>query len=167
MQVILQGVYMAFRINEKKPLNAVEVISKNDDALDLEKSDWEKYLATGEVKHLVFVENKQPTIFLCNFELSAKEAAAIKNSMLAGKDDEGNAIVALGSWSFKVTKYVLKDIKNPPDLAANECIILKKDKDGLVHESTLADLEQNGVLNEIFAMYTSLAMSGVKSNAKN
>jgi hypothetical protein len=158
---------MAFKIAEKKPLNAIQVISKNDDALDTDKSNWEQYEKTGDVAHLVFVPDKQPTIFLCNFELKGKQAAAIKNSMLGGRDDEGNASVALGTWSFRVVKQTLKDIKNPADLSPAECIQFKADKDGLAHDDVLAELDRYGVLNEIFAMFTALTMAGVKGNAKN
>lgn len=158
---------MALRIVEKRPLNAVEVVSKNDDAIDVDNSNWEEYEKTGDVNHLKFIADKQPTIFLCNFDLKGKELAVVKNSMMGSRDDEGNSSLALGSWTFRVAKYTLKDIKNPPYLAANECITLKKDKDGLVHDDTLAILERCGVLNEIFAMYTALALSPVKANAKN
>jgi hypothetical protein len=158
---------MALKIVNKRALNQIEVISKNDDALDLDNSNWEEYEKTADMAHLKFVTDKQPTIFLCNFELKGKESASVKNSMLGGRDDDGNPSVALGSWSFRVVKYALKDIKNPDYLEANERINFKKDKDGLVHDECLAELEKYGVINEIFAMYTTLAMAGVKGNAKN
>ena len=158
---------MALKRTIAKALNAVEVISREDDSLDLEKSDWEGYASSGDVSKLAFVADKQPTIFLCNFELKGKQAESIKNNMLSGKDEDGNPRVALGSWSFKVVKIVLKDIKNPEYLAPTEIIMMKRDKDGLVHDDLLGELDGMGVINEIFAMYSSLTNLGGKANAKN
>lgn len=158
---------MALKKAIYKALNAVEVICKADDALDLEQSDWEGYSDTGDVSKLVFKPNMQPTIFLCNFELKGKQAEQIKNNMLGGKDEDGNPKVALGSWSFRVVKQTLKDIKNPADINIDEALVMKKDKDGLVHEDLLGELDRLGVINEIFGMFSSLAMGGTKANAKN
>lgn len=158
---------MAIRINKNRGLNALEVVSKNDDALDLEQSKWEEYEETGDISKLCFLPDRQPTVFLCNFEIKGKQAESIKNNMLGGRDDDGNPKVSLGSWSFRVVKNVLKDIKNPSDMSHMEALIMKKDKDGLVHDDLLADLDNMGVIDAIFGMYTRLVLGGAKANAKN
>lgn len=158
---------MALRVDKSKPLNALEVICENDDAIDSEESDYQEYLKTGDVKHLVFVENKQPTRFIVNFELSGKESALIKNEMVGGRDEDNKPKVTLGSWAYRVTKYTLKDVQNPPDLKPDERIELKKDDKGYVSERTMSLLDRYGVTEAIFGMYSNLVLSGAKQNAKN
>jgi hypothetical protein len=158
---------MAVRREMKRALNAVEVISKRDDALDLEQSKWDDYLDTGDVSKLVFKPGLQPTIFLCNFELTAEKAKMIKNAVTGGSDDEGKPSIQLGSWSFAVAKNTLKDIKNPEDVPEPEQFKMKKDHRGLVHDDLLGELDSHGFVDDIFLMYTKLSAKGVKSEAKN
>lgn len=158
---------MAIRKQSRVPLNAIEVISEHDDAVDREKSDMRAYRESGDRKHLVFVEGKQPTVFLCNFELKGMEAAGIKNSMLGGKDDEGQPAVAFGTWTFKVVKYALKDIQNPADVPDSDKLVYRKDDKGYTHDELISELERLGIVNEIFGMYTALALGGARANAKN
>lgn len=159
---------MAMRAIKSIPLTAIELVSKNDDALDLEKSDWEQYQKTGDLNHLKFVEGKVPTYFICNFDFKRSEAESVKNSMIGGKDDNGDAKVALGSWSFRIAQLALKDIKNPEDLPEDEKILYKKDRQGYAHENVILQLERMGVVNEIFSLYSALVLSNeVKANAKN
>lgn len=158
---------MAIKLEKKKQLNAVELISEKDDAIDLESSDLEEYKKTGDVSKLAIISGKEPTKFICNFQLKAGELAAIKNSMLSGSDQDGKPQVALGSWTYRVVKYVLKDIINPSDLPADEKIVMKKDSQGYVHDDLMVILEGIGITNEIFAMYTSLTSTEHRQNAKN
>lgn len=158
---------MAIKFQRKASINAVEVISENDDAIDQEKSDFKAYRETGDTSKLAFLPGKQPTIFLCNFALKGKEAAAIKNAMVDGKDEDGDPKLAIGTWSFRVARFTLKDIKNPADLPADEQLQFKKDEAGYCHDEVLAQLDQYGIINEIFAMYSSLVLGGAKANAKN
>lgn len=158
---------MAITLIKKVPLNALELVCGFDDAVDAEASDLEEYKKTGDMAHLKFHPDKQPTIFLCNFDLKGKEAAAIKNSMVSGRDDEGNPQLALGTWSFRVIKYTLKDIRNPDYLKPDECLTMKKDKDGYVHDDLLAQLDKVGVINELFALYNNLVSTSPRNNAKN
>ncbi len=158
---------MAISIQKRMPINAVEVISESDDAVDHAASDWEEYKKTGDVSKLKFLEGKQPTIFLCNFALKGTQAAALKNSMLGGTDDDGKPQVAFGTWSFRVAKYCLKDIRNPDDLPDDAKLMYKKDEKGLTHDDLLVTLDSLGIINEIFAMYSALVLGGVRANAKN
>lgn len=158
---------MAIRVEQKRRLNALEVVSVNDDAIDQENSDIKEYKKTGDIAKLKFLENKQPTIFLMNFELKGKEAAMVKNSMLEGKDEDGNPQVTLGSWAFRVVKYTLKDIKNPADLPEECRLVFKKDDRGYAHDNLLSQLDTFGIIDELFSFYTTLALTGAKSNAKN
>ena len=158
---------MAIRINESKRLNALEIISQQDDALDIDNCDFEEYAKTGDQKHLQFKPGKQPTIFLCNFELKGREYEWVKNSMLGGKDEDGSPKVALGSWSQRVVKYTLKDIKNPPDIPENERLVYKSDSGKYANDDTIAKLENLGIVNEIFGMYSNLVLSSHRPHAKN
>jgi len=158
---------MAIRAIPKKSINAVEIIVEADDALDLENSDYEEYRKTGDITHLKFIPDAQPTVFLCNFTLKGREAEYIKNSMIGGKDEDGTPKVALGSWQHRVVKYCLKDIRQPETLTVEDRIKFKKDKDGYVHEDTIADLEQLGITSEIFAVYSILVLGSHKTAAKN
>ena len=158
---------MAIIIQKQLPINAVEVVSEQDDALDLEASDIEGYKKTGDLSKLKFIADKQPTIFLCNFSLKGQQATVVKNSMMGGTDDEGKPVVAFGTWSFRVAKYCLKDIKNPDGLAEDSKLIFKKDEKGLAHDDLLATLDRIGIVNEIFSMYSALALTSVRANAKN
>jgi hypothetical protein len=158
---------MAIKLMDMKKLNALEVISEKDDAIDMDKSDWDKYLETCDTTHLVFKPNLEPTIFLCNFELKGKEVEYVKNAMIGGKDEDGSPKLAMGSWSQRVVKYVLRDVKNPSYLKEDERIIFKKDSGVYAHEETIALLEKLGIVNEIFAHYSKQVLSSYRANAKN
>jgi len=158
---------MAIKLEKKRNLSCIEFISKNDDALDLERSNIEEYEKTGDVIHLVFLADKEPTKFICNFQLKANELANIKNSMLSGVDSDGKPNISLGSWTYRVVKYVLKDIQNPNYLNPEEKIVFKKDSQGYVHDELMVILDNTGIASEIFSMYTTLTTSESKQNAKN
>lgn len=158
---------MAIKLNQKNPINAVIVISKNDDAVDLKASKWDDYKETADVSKLAFLPDAQPTRFLCNFELSSRQMAAVKNGMLSGKDDEGNPQLTLGSWAHRVVKFTLKDIQNPESVPEAERIVYKKDENGLAHDDLIGTLDRYGIVDEIFGFYTKLALSSTKDNAKN
>jgi len=158
---------MAFKRNTKRNLASIEIVSVNDDAIDTEKSDLEEYKKTGELKHLVFVPGAQPTRFLCNFEVQAKHGAAIKNGMLAGRDESGDPQVTLGTWAHRVVKYTLKGITNPDSMSEEDRFVFKTDEHQMVHDDLLGALDRHGVVDEIFGFYTKLALGGAKDNAKN
>ncbi len=158
---------MAIRIEQRRALNAVEIVSELDDAIDKEASDLAGYQETADISKLKFLPGMTPTVFLCNFSLKGKEPAHIKNSMVGGVDDDGRPSITMGTWSFKVVKYTLKDIKNPEGIAEDQKLVYKKDQNGYAHDDVLATLDQLGILNEIFGFYSRLVMVGPKANAKN
>lgn len=158
---------MAFLIKNTKPLNAVECIVSGDDALDLDKCDFEEYRKTLDEKHLSFLPEKEPTRFIMNFELKGKESELIKNAMMAGKDSDGNMTMALGSWSFKVVKYTLKKIVNPDSAPLEQQLILKMDGKGGVSDDFLALLDRMGILQELFSFYISLVHTPERAHVKN
>lgn len=152
---------------DAKPLNAIEVITRGDDAIDEEKSNYDEYLKTGDPAKLVFVEGKQPTVFLCNFALKGRQAEIIKNSMIGSSDDEGNPKIAMGTWSFRVAKYVLKAITSPESVPADQQFLFKSDKDGFAHDDLIAELDRYGIVADIFSMYSNLVLAAPRGNAKN
>lgn len=157
---------MAIRLEQKRSLACIEVISRADDAVDHEKSNWDAYAASGDRKHLVFLPDQEPTVFICNFELSGKEGAAIKNAMVGGSDDDGKPAVALGSWSYRVVKMTLKAIQNPAGLPPEAGMTFRKDDRGYAHDELMTQLERFGIVGEIFSMYTALTASDARKAAK-
>ena len=158
---------MAVRKGAKRNLKNLEIISEQDDAVDMDQSDWDQYKETCDTKYLVFKPNTEPTIFLCDFELKGKEAENVKNAMLKGVDEDGNPSLAIGSYSHRIVKYTLKDIKNPGDLSAEDRIEYKKESGQYAHADTIAELETLGIVTEIFNFYTRLVLAGARANAKN
>ena len=159
-------------LRKAKPLThlkAVLVVLKEDDAIDLEHEDcdYEEYQKTGDLNKLVFVEGKEPTRFVCNFNFNAKQAASVKNSMIAGKDDEGKPTISLGSWQYKIARMALKDIQNPSYLSDEECFKYKE-LHGYVDDKLLVELDSVGVVDQIFSMYSALVLdNAVRKEAKN
>jgi hypothetical protein len=150
-------------------LSCVPVILENDDAIDHdnEECDYQMYVKTGDISHLRYVSDKEPTKFICNFSFSGKEAAMVKNSMIGSKDEEGKPSVSLGSWQFRIARLSLKDIQNPAYLPEDECFVMKN-YDGYADEKLLAVLNNYGVIDAIFSLYSSLVLdNGVRAEAKN
>lgn len=156
---------MALRA-DTRDLSCIEVICTNDDAVDKEKSDLDAYKKSYDRKHLAFLPDHQPTVFVCNFSLSGKESIRVKNAMV-GQSDDGGVSVALGSWEHHVTKTTLKEIRNPADMPLEHQFVLRKDDKGYVHDDLIARLDRVGVVGQIFAAYSTLVMSEARQNAKN
>ncbi len=144
---------MAIKKIRSKNLNAVRIISRQDEAIDFDASEWDLYEEDPVLNEnsLKFKEGKEPTIFLCNFALTGKEQASLQDAMVSGVDEEKNPKVSIGKYSYQIAKVCLKDIQNP----ANELdvIRLKKDSRGYVSDETMTELHQAGVVNEIFNHY--------------
>jgi hypothetical protein len=147
---------MAIKLVQKRNLSAIRFISQNDDSIDLENSNYDEYLKTGIEDNLKFIDGKQPTVFVCNFELKGKESAFVKDSMIKGTDSEGKPSVAIGSWSFKLVKTVLKDIINPDYLTPEEKIVFKSDKGGYATDDLISLLDRYNIVSEIFGMYNAM-----------
>lgn len=170
---------MAVFVQEQKiNLKALEIISEIDDSLDkgdLESDEgkekwkeiWDDYCKDLDRAKLPFIEGKEPTVFLCNFELSGKQSASVKNSMLEGKDEDGQPKVAMGSWSQRVVQHTLKDIQNPSDLPKEKHLVFKKDDRARASATIVGILDRLGIVNEIFGHYTNLAMGGARTDPKN
>jgi hypothetical protein len=161
---------MAFKIQNNIDLKIIKIVSEQDDAIDWDKTTqetFEKYRKNADLNLLKFKPNMQPTVFICNFELKGKQAKQVKNSMLAGKDDDGKPSVSIGSWSYEVVKNVLKEIKNPDYLKPEEVIELVKDSQGFVSYDTLALLDRYGILSEIFSIYSNITSGTNRDQIKN
>lgn len=157
---------MAFESINVRKLNCVRVICPHDPALDLEAMEETDILDLYEedpVKNeglLKFKEGKLPSVFICNFEISGKEAALIKDNM-SGIDAEKNPKLSFGSWEYTTVRVVLKDVENPGSIK------FKKDSRGYVDDFTMSQLERFGVVSHIFKVYNKLTNPEVVSNAKN
>ncbi len=159
---------MAFDV-EVKSLKHVRIILKHDPALDHEAMKdteiWSEYVEDPLRNEglLKFKEGKTPTVFICNFEVSGKEGAKIKNNTIGGADEDKNPTISYGSWGYAVVRIVLKEIENPG------LIKFKKDSRGYVDEFTMSKLEQFKCIDPIFDMYIGLTKQDkdVADNAKN
>jgi len=160
---------MAIRASSIKAVNAVRVISRIDDAVDHEASDWETYLKTYDAAYLKLLEGKTPTVFLCNFNLSAKDGASVKNALLGNVNiSEKKAGIAFGDWQLAVVRSSLKEIIQPDDLPEAERLPFKRLGTGHVSDETLSLLDQLGIVQEIFSAYNALTTSQeVKGEEKN
>lgn len=138
-----------------KRLNAIRYVSRVDNAIDKENSDREAYEddPVRNADKLVFLEGKEPTYFILNFEVNAREASMIKDSQAKGLDDDKQVIMSMGKWSFTVCKIVLKGIVNPQGVNG---IPFKKDGRGYVADQTLDKLHKFGIVDEIWQLYLSL-----------
>lgn len=158
---------MAMRNSKKRDLSALELVARNDDAINFKASNYAEYVKELDEKHLVFVEGAQPTRFILNFEFDGKGAQKVKNSMIASKDDNDEPSVSLGTWQFQVARQALRAITNPPDLPLAEQFIMRRDEKGLVHDELLAKLDKQGIIQDIFTAYSAMVLTPERANAKN
>lgn len=142
---------------ETRKLNAVKFVSKKDGAIDREESDLEEYYddIIKNADKLIFKEGQEPTYFLLNLEINAREDSMIKDSQAKGVDDDKQMVMSVGKWAYTVCKIVLKDIINPPGSPAG-VIPFKKDGRGYVDDRTLDKLSKMGIVDEIWHQYLSL-----------
>lgn len=162
---------MAIKMTEqrKKDLTKVKIIAKIDDSIDWdsEDTDWEAYSDTLNESNLAFKPNCQPTRFVCNFELKEKDARAIKNYLLTGKDTEGRPTFAFGDWSSEVARRCLKAIEEPEGMSPMDKIPFETDRDGYLNKKTMGILQRVGVIEEIFAQYGRLTSNDERKETKN
>lgn len=157
---------MAIKKTIKSHLQSIEIISQYDTAVDHDASDIDAYLVDPIKNRDKLVLVDEPTIFICNFSLTGKQKAQIKDVMIKGIDPEDkSAKLAFGKWSYVVCQMTLKGIKNPPNVA--ECIEFKKDGSGLVSDATMDELVDCGVAQEIFNHYINLTSDEGRVNSKN
>lgn len=144
-------------------LKCIELISLRDDAVDEDGSDYDMYIKTLDRSHLKL--NGEPSLFILNLDFKGREAQAIKNASMSAKDDEGKASLALGSLSFIITRFGLKDIKHPE--GASDTLPFVKGKDNNVHDNLIGTLDRLGVVNEILAVYSQHVANPTRAEAKN
>lgn len=157
---------MALTLDHCRSLNEVVLIAKRDDAIDLGKSDYEKFLETGNEDHLAFVEGKNPTRFILNFDFKGRDGEKIKNAMM-GTARDGQPNVAMGSWSYLVTKHALKEIRYGEGVPLEKQIKMQHDQHQNVHDDLIARLDKLGVVAQIFSLYMSLVQTPERAEAKN
>lgn len=146
--------------------SAVEVICRNDDAIDMKNSDFDEYQKTGDQKHLKFIPDKQPTIFVCNFKLLGKERAKIMNNS-SGVTEDGERSLSIGSMFYAITKYCLKDIRYPEGTPEESKFTFKKDKDGFPNDETIGELDSAGVSMDIAVMFNAMTSRTARPEVKN
>lgn len=157
---------MAIRKQQLRNLQAIEIISQFDEAVDKDQSDIKAYMedCIRNRDKLVLRPGIEPTIFLCKFKLSANDRALIDDSMVSGYDKEAqSAKLRYGSWKKTVARICLKDIRNPAE-AIQDGIEFKKDGSGYVLDSTLDELSEMGIVDEIWSHF--MALTGENSQER-
>lgn len=144
---------MAFTVVKKIPLNAVRIISERDDAIDAQASDYRGYFETLDESKLKYFEGKEPTVFICNFDLKLSDAKLVKDSLVTGFAEDGQPKLAIGSYHLNITKVVLKDIQNPSYVEDSVALKFKKTPQGYPTDKTLEDLSECGLPLEIATFY--------------
>ena len=159
---------MAIKRVDTKKLDNVIIVSKNDDAIDEENSDWDAYLEDYKMDHLSFLADKEPTKLVCNFRFSASEIAEVKNSMMSSiNKSTSQPNLSVGSYQQNIARFGLKDIQNPEYVPAHDRLTLKKNGKHL-RDDSIEMLEQYGLVDEIFTAYTTLTdMNQTHGNEKN
>ena len=159
---------MAFKVHNLPKIDNVTVVSKHDDAVNHDETDWHDYVKDYDYKKLHFLPGKEPTKFICNFSHNADEAATLKNSMMGGYDDvTKKPKVTIGSYQQMVVRFSLKSIVNPSSLPKNEHLDLKKDGK-YVHIDSLTKFERWGLVDEIFQAYSTMTKANpTEGNEKN
>lgn len=151
---------MAIELGGKR-LNAIRYVSRVDNAIDRDNSDREAY-EEDPIKNadkLVFLEDKEPTYFVLNFEVNAREASQIKDSQAKGLDEDKQVTMTMGKWSLTVCKIVLKGIVNPQGVKG---IPFKKDGRGYASDATLDQLSKFGIVDEIWQLYLNLTKEDIE-----
>lgn len=160
---------MAMTMDTVKSAGEVKIICRRDSALDVTDEEYDAYIdAGGDEAKLKFKPDSEPTRFLLDLNLRGKDAARIKNAMIGGRDDDGKPKMTMGDWQHAVVKRVLKGIENPASVPMEKQIRFTKDSQGQASDELMGWCERVGLVNNIFALYSSLVLSdGVRDNAKN
>ena len=150
-------------IKKKASIGLIDFIHPEDDAIDSEiaeetgkaKSDLEEYRKSWDFeKNCVLKEGVEPTIFKLNFSIPYKKQIAIKNASVGGfGGGDDSAGFRLGSHSAQAVRTILVDIINPDNMPLPEKIIFKKTGADLVADSTMAELEDLGIVDDLYAFW--------------
>tara|TARA_B110000908_G_scaffold57895_1_gene70545 strand:+ start:1183 stop:1626 length:444 start_codon:yes stop_codon:yes gene_type:complete len=129
-----------FKAIDRKEI--LKVVSANDPAIDLEKSDLEAYQNGFDIKHLEFIEGELPTLFSIG-TISFLKFAEIKDKHISfGLGDEGQQInTNLFGLTADMLRYSLKEVENLP-------FKIKIEK-GRLSEGTMDRLAALNVIEEL------------------
>jgi len=143
-------------IKRRLNVGVVDFIHPADDAIDEKETDLKKYRETWDQNHIVLKEGVVPTIFKLNFSINWSKHRAIKNSTL-GISDDGKAAFMLGNHSAQLVRSILVDVVNPPGMTDQEKVPFKMNKKtGLVDDDTMGELENLGVVDDIYSFYNTV-----------
>ena len=158
---------MAVTSTNIKKLNSVRLFSRADDAIDHDATDWDAYDDDPLNESLIkMLPEKEPTVFLCNFEFKGKDSTVVNDAVFGAMDrNEKSPKVNFNNWAYQVVRHGLKDIKNPAGV--DDVIKMKKDSGLYVSEETMTKLEQAGIVGEIFRHWQTLKVDDdEEQNAK-
>lgn len=125
-----------------------------DPSTDKPFSDLAKYRETWDFEQYCHLrEDVKPTVFKLNFALSFKKQRAIKNATLGGNAKEDDFGFKLGNHQFQVVRSILTNIVQPDDLAPEDRFKFERGPDQLVSEDTMTDLENHGIVDDIYSFW--------------
>lgn len=149
-------------MKKKRVIGVVDFIHPEDSAINTDVdpdtgkkfSDIEKYREEWDFeKHCVLKHDVVPTLFKINFAVTYKKQIAIKNSQLGGFGKGEETGFKLGNHSNQVVRSVLIDIINPPGMDKKDEVVFKREGADLVSEATMRELEEMGVVDDIYSFW--------------
>ena len=131
---------MAFKAIDRS--ETLEVVSTDDPAIDLKKSDVDAYKDSHDMKHLSFIEGEQPTVFHLG-TITFMKFAEIKDKHISF--DIGEAGQEIKTNLFGLTadslRYSLKKADNLP-------FPIKVER-GRLSDTTMDKLARLGIVEEL------------------
>lgn len=139
---------MAFTTDNLLNDGDIEVIVRQDSALDVTDEEYAEYIRTCDEELLKFKDGEEPTRFVMKRQISLKHATAIENAKVR-YDQSGDMTLQLG-FIFMEIRACLKEIKNPPSVPKDKQIVLKFTGDGLLEEKLMANLVASGIVTNLY-----------------
>jgi len=131
---------MAFKAVDRNEV--VEIISADDPAIDLDKSDIEAYKTSQDIKHLSFIEGEQPSVFHIG-TISYMKFSEIKDRHIIFDLGSGGQEIKTNLFGLTADalRYALKKADNLP-------FKLKVER-GRLSDTTMDKLARLGIVEEL------------------
>jgi hypothetical protein len=132
-----------------QPLDEYPVISQEDPAIDLEKSNIEEYKKTLDQKHLVFKLNEKPTVFWLK-PLTVHQRARINGALVSLLQTRpGNELTY--KESYRAAEFQLRQTLSRVEncMFGDSEFKLNFDDEGLVSSESMANLVSPDLIFEL------------------
>jgi hypothetical protein len=155
---------MAFKNTMTSLPDTFKLISRQDPAIDFDKSDYDAYFKAFDEKFLTFVPGEEPTRFVLKKNLTVKEAMEIQSLQVQIKQRDVTVDMA---YLLAEARMILVGIENPANIPDNEKINFKKGADGYVHDDIFTLLHNYKILLEFSparAQYVNMKTDDLKKS---